>query len=110
MTRTHLVALSMACAITIALGARRADPKPGVDWPSFRGIRATGISEGAPLATTWDVASNKGVKWKAAIPGLGHSSPVIWRNTLCVATAISGKTDAGLRPGVYGDVASVPDD
>jgi outer membrane protein assembly factor BamB len=101
---------SSVLVITVALAARRADPKPGVDWPSFRGVRAAGIAEGFPLAATWDVAKNQNVKWKTAIPGLGHSSPVIWGNTLCVSTAISGKADAGLRPGVYGDVVSVPDD
>ena len=38
------------------------------------------------------------------------SSPVVWGDMLCVSTAISGKTDATLRPGLYGDIQSVPDD
>jgi outer membrane protein assembly factor BamB len=87
-----------------------ADPRPGVDWPSFRGIRASGVAEGFPAPATWDVPAGKGVKWSAGVPGLGHSSPVIWGNRLCVTTAISGKTDAGLRIGLYGDIASVQDE
>jgi outer membrane protein assembly factor BamB len=86
------------------------DPRPGVDWPSFRGIRGNGVADGFKTATTWDVPQNKGVRWKAAIPGLGHSSPIVWGNRVCLTTAISGKPDAGIKIGLYGDIASVPDD
>jgi outer membrane protein assembly factor BamB len=110
MTRKQLVALVAACLVGVTLTARRAEPKPGVDWPSFRGIKANGVADGFPLASTWDVAKNQNVLWKTPIPGLGHSSPIIWGDRLCVASAVSGKADAGLRPGLYGDVQSVPDD
>jgi outer membrane protein assembly factor BamB len=85
-------------------------PKPGVDWPQFRGISASGISENGPTPTTWDVAKNTNVLWKTPIPGLGLSSPVVWGDRIYVSTAISGKSDATLKPGLYGDIASVPDD
>jgi outer membrane protein assembly factor BamB len=85
------------------------NPKPGVDWPSFRGIRGSGIAEGFPTPTTWDVPANRGVRWKTPIPGLGHSSPIIWGNTVCVSTALSSAPDAGLKIGLYGDIASVVD-
>ncbi len=52
----------------------------------------------------------RGVQWKTPVSGLGHSSPVIWGRQLCVTTARSGKADAGLRLGLYGDIASVTDD
>lgn len=87
-----------------------ADPRPGVDWPSFRGINGSGVAEGFPTPTTWDVPAGKGVVWKTPVEGLGHSSPVIWGNQVCVTTAVSGKVDAGLRIGLYGDIASVEDD
>src|SRR5688572_12554726 len=103
-----VIAASAMAAIAVS-AAPDSDPKPGVDWPSFRGIRGAGISDGFPTATTWDVPAKKSVRWTAAVPGLGHSSPVIWGNRLCVTTAISGKADAGLRPGLYGDIASVQD-
>jgi outer membrane protein assembly factor BamB len=66
-------------------------PKPGVDWPSFRGIRASGVSEGANPPTTWDVQTSKNVRWKVPIAGLGNSSPVIWGNRVCVTTVTGGK-------------------
>lgn len=81
--------------------------RPGIDWPSFRGIGASDVADGKPAPTTFSPAT---ALWKTAIAGLGLSSPVIWANQLCVTTAISGRKDAGLRIGPYGDVASVNDD
>ena len=110
-TLMSVFAMCVGCAVAVLAvsAAPDIDPKPGVDWPSFRGIRGAGIADGFPTAATWDVPSKKNVRWSAAVPGLGHSSPVIWGNRLCVTTAISGRTDAGLRPGLYGDIASVED-
>ncbi len=108
----------LACAV--ALGAAAAStpvrvtaggaPRPGIDWPQFRGISAGGVSEGTPTASVWNVADGKNILWKTVIPGLGLSSPVVWGDQLFVSTAISGKRDATLRPGLYGDIESVPDD
>jgi len=79
-------------------------------WPSFRGVRGAGVADGPATPTTWDVPKGTGLRWKTPIAGLGHSSPVIWGKQLCVTTAKSGKADAGLRLGLYGDIASVTDD
>lgn len=56
------------------------------------------------------VGKGTNVLWKAPIPGLGLSSPIIWGDQLFVSTAVSGKKDAGLKAGLYGDIESVPDD
>src|SRR5262245_26341512 len=97
-----LAALGVCGALTLAAGAAApaADPKPGVDWPSFRGIGGAGVADGFATPITWDVPAKKNVRWSAAVPGLGHSSPVIWGSRLCVTTAISGKGDTSLRPGL----------
>ena len=98
------------CALAVcALAAAPDDPRPGVDWPSFRGIRGAGVADGFPTAATWDVPGRKGVRWTVQLPGLGHSSPVIWGNKLCVTTSVSGRPDAGLKIGLYGNIASVED-
>jgi outer membrane protein assembly factor BamB len=62
------------------------------------------------MPAVWNVAAGTNVLWKTAVPGLGLSSPVVWGDMLCVTSAISGKADAKLRPGLYGDIESVPDD
>jgi outer membrane protein assembly factor BamB len=106
----HLVAVVL-CIVAATVTVRpMSDARPGVDWPSFRGIDGAGVADGFPTATTWDVSSKKNVVWSVPVAGLGHSSPVIWGNELCLTTAISGKPDAGLRTGNYGDITSVPDD
>ena len=86
------------------------NPRPGVDWPQFRGIRANGVDETHPAPLTWNMEKNRGVVWKTPIPGLGHASPVVWGDAIYVATAISAKGDAGVRVGLYGDIKPVEDD
>ena len=84
-------------------------PRPGVDWPQFRGIRASGIDDRHPAPAAWDVPKNQSVLWKTEIPGLGHASPVVWGDALYLATSISGEKNAGLKVGLYGDIAPVQD-
>ena len=96
--------------LTFGVAAAPRAPKPGVDWPQFRGIDASGIAEGFSLPTTWDARRGTNVIWKASIPGLGLSSPVVWGDEIFVTTAISGKVDASLKIGLYGDITSVQDD
>ena len=77
MKRRQVFAIGLVVAIGV--GAHAAGtPKPGVDWPQFRGIRAGGVAEGFPLAEAWDIPSGRGVRWKTAIPGLGLASPIVW--------------------------------
>lgn len=72
-------------------------------WPSFRGPGASGLAP-APLPRQWDVPAGSGVRWKTPIPGLGHSSPVVWGDRVFVTTAVSAEggeypvgLDVGLR-------------
>jgi len=58
-------------------------------WPMFRGNFASGIQDHAGLPFDWDVATGKNIRWKAEIPGLGHSSPVVWGENIFVTTAVS---------------------
>jgi outer membrane protein assembly factor BamB len=97
-----------ALALTFAAAAPT-PPKAGVDWPQFRGIAASGVAEGFSLPSTWNAAAGTNVLWKTPIPGLGLSSPIVWKDEIFLSTAISGRKDAGLRVGLYGDIESVPD-
>lgn len=84
--------------------------RPGVDWPQFRGIAASGVGDDATLPATWDTAKGQGIAWKTPIPGLGLSSPVVWGDLMCLTTSISGRKDAGLKVGLYGNIEPVQDD
>ena len=96
----RLAALSSCVALAAAgaYGSERAG-----DWPQFRGPHAAGTGDGARLDDAWDAASGKGVAWKARIPGLAHSSPVVWGEQVFVTTAVSSRPDATFKPGLYGE-------
>jgi outer membrane protein assembly factor BamB len=79
-----------------------ATPETG-SWPSFRGPRASGIAEGQNLPDRWDGAKGENILWRTPIPGLAHSSPVVWGNRIFVTSAVSSNPAATFRPGLYGD-------
>jgi outer membrane protein assembly factor BamB len=78
-------------------------------WPSFRGPWALGFIENAKPPTTWNAETGEHIKWKTAIPGLGHSSPVIWDNFLFVTTAVNTTSSESLKVGLYGDIGEAND-
>jgi outer membrane protein assembly factor BamB len=93
--------LAIAAAIVAALPA-----VPAANWPSFRGGSASGTGTGTP-PTAWDLAKGTNVAWKTAIPGLGHSSPIVWGDRVFVTTAVA--TNGKEAPPVTGvmDVVGV---
>ena len=76
---------------------------PAGSWPSFRGPNASGIAEGQNLPDQWDVKTGQNILWRTPIPGLAHSSPIVWGNHIYVTTAISTDPKATFKPGLYGD-------
>jgi outer membrane protein assembly factor BamB len=72
-------------------------------WPSFRGAQASGIAEGQNLPDHWNVKTGENILWRTPIPGLAHSSPVVWGNRIFVTSAVSSDPKATFRPGLYGD-------
>ena len=57
------------------------------NWPGWRGPDSLGISAEKNIPVKWDMTRN--VQWKAEVPGLGHSSPVVWGDRVFVTTAVS---------------------
>ena len=72
------------------------------NWPSFRGPSAVGVMAGQNLPDKGDAGSGVGIRFKVKIPGLAHSSPVIWGDRLFVTTAVSSEWYASFKPGLYG--------
>src|SRR6204780_458592 len=74
---------SLLLSLTVLMQAFPADG-PG-DWPRWRGPENDGMARGdAPLH--W--SDTEHIKWKAEIPGRGHSSPVIWGDKVFVTTSV----------------------
>jgi outer membrane protein assembly factor BamB len=61
-------------------------------WPQWRGPNLNGTAVGdAPT----QFSDTQNIKWKAAIPGRGFSTPVIWGDKIFLTTAVpTGKTSA----------------
>src|SRR5688572_19216571 len=108
---SHVGVSVVLCLCAARLIAVAESPRPGIDWPQFRGIASAGIAEGFPLPVRWNMDPGENVRWKASIPGLSHSSPVVWRDLVCVTTAVTsaaGKSE-DLKVGLYGDIEPVND-
>lgn len=56
------------------------------NWPCFRGPNGDGTSTETNIPTRWDSVTN--VLWKVPVPGIGHSSPVVWNDKLILTTAL----------------------
>jgi outer membrane protein assembly factor BamB len=70
------------------------------NWPSFRGLDATGVAPAPskpPLS--WDLRGSKNVAWKTAIPGLAHSSPIVFGDRIYVTTAVAATGKPGIVTG-----------
>ena len=102
----HLSLLHFALFISIASLAQSEYME---QWPQFRGPFASGIVESNLIPDRWDVNTGENILWKKLIPGLGHSSPVVWGNRLFITTSISGSGSDSLKVGLYGDIDEVGD-
>lgn len=102
MKRTAVAVALLACTIaqpgSFASGVRGAalagDPPvamiaPGGDalkyWPSWRGPSGQGVVEGKGYQDTWSDTEN--ILWRVAVPGRGHSSPIVWGDRIFLTTA-----------------------
>src|SRR5687768_525487 len=62
------------------------------NWPQWRGD-GSGISSERGLPVEW--SESKNIRWKTAIPGRGHSSPIVWGSRVFVTTSIEGPVIPG---------------
>ncbi len=51
------------------------------NWPRFRGPNGTGVSDAKSIPAKW---TDQDYAWKVKLPGMGHSSPVVWGARLFV--------------------------
>jgi outer membrane protein assembly factor BamB len=74
---------------------------PSGNWPSFRGPQAAGVADGQQLPDRWNGEKGENVLWRTRIPGLAHSSPIVWGDRLFVTSAISSRAGATFKTGPY---------
>jgi outer membrane protein assembly factor BamB len=73
------------------------------NWPSFRGPSASGVADENKLPIAWDVSKGTNIAWKTPIPGLAHSSPIVWGDRVFVTTAVSSRGGDSFKRGLYGE-------
>jgi len=54
------------------------------NWSQFRGDDGTGMSQECDFSSQW---SADRIRWNVELPGVGHSSPVIWGNKVFLTSA-----------------------
>ena len=67
-------------------------------WPQWRGPLGTGVAPEADPPVHWSESRN--LLWKKVLPGLGHSTPILWGHRIFVTAAVP--TGDALKP-VYDD-------
>ena len=55
-------------------------------WPHWRGPRDNGVAPHGKPPLSWSETNN--VRWKAPLPGKGHSTPIVMANRVFVTAAI----------------------
>ena len=82
-----------AIALVITLGAtlcclpaQLASGQDGQYWPQWRGPLGTGVAPDADPPVEW--SESKNIRWKLALPGKGHSTPIIWGDRVFMTAAV----------------------
>ncbi|HXG49343.1 MAG TPA: PQQ-binding-like beta-propeller repeat protein [Methylomirabilota bacterium] len=55
-------------------------------WPQWRGPLANGVAPHADPPVEWSEKRN--IRWKVALPGKGHSSPIVWGDRVYLTSAV----------------------
>jgi outer membrane protein assembly factor BamB len=58
------------------------------NWPQWRGPLGTGAAPDGDPPVSWNESDATNIRWKAEIPGRGHSSPVVWGDRIFLTAAI----------------------
>src|SRR5690349_10331049 len=91
----YLCAVVLAC-MGAAVGSAETQTNPSPEskppaadldqWPQWRGPLFNGVAPHANPPTEW--SETKNVRWKVALPGKGHSTPVVWGDRVFVTSAV----------------------
>jgi outer membrane protein assembly factor BamB len=83
-TNSTLTLACITCALVLGVPPATC---AGSNWPSWRGAAANGTApDNCNPPVEW--SEEKNIAWKTPLPGLGHSTPVIWGERILLTTAI----------------------
>lgn len=90
----RLIVPGLLCVLCFLSDSARAQSTPS--WPQFRGAHAAGAAATA-VPVAWDVKAGRNVLWKTPIPGLSHSSPIVWGDHVFVVTTVPAAQAGAVR-------------
>ncbi|MDX1925856.1 MAG: PQQ-binding-like beta-propeller repeat protein [Pirellulaceae bacterium] len=73
---TLMISLMVASSVSLQLRAE--------NWPGWRGPKGDGHTTEQNLPVRWSATEN--VLWKIPIAGSGHSSPIVWEDSVFITT------------------------
>lgn len=82
--RPAVLALLLSVLVTWAAFDEAAS---GHEWSRFRGPDGGGVANVASAAAIPAKWSDRDIRWKVELPGVGHSSPVVWGDKVFVTCA-----------------------
>ncbi|MEN8228574.1 MAG: PQQ-binding-like beta-propeller repeat protein [Bacteroidota bacterium] len=65
------------------------------NWPQWRGPNASGVAPLGNPPSEWNEQMN--IKWKAEIPGIGHATPIIWKDQIILLSALPTERKAEIE-------------
>ena len=106
MIRSLLILLA---AISVAMPvAGQSENGDGTEfhWPQWRGPLGTGVAPHARPPVEW--SESKNIRWRIALPGKGHSTPIVWGDRVFITTAVpygeASKSRYSGAPGAHDEV------
>ena len=58
------------------------------NWPCWRGPRGDGTSADINVPTSWNGETGENIAWKIPVPGVGHASPVVWKDRILLVSCL----------------------
>src|SRR5262245_32641917 len=98
--------LAVVCVPDRPADSTRASVTAAESWAQWRGPLGTGVALNAQPPVVW--SETKNIRWKTAVPGKGHSSPVVWGDRIFLTTAIPFGDEIKprfVRPGAHDNLA-----
>ncbi len=83
--RRNLAVLGLVTSLSLA------GTVGGETWTQFRGPQGNGVASSGKLPDEWTAEKDveKNIEWKAEIPGVAWSQPVVWGDKIFLTTAVT---------------------
>lgn len=104
----RLLIAALLVSLVGAEGAQSADVNARCEqnWHQWRGPLGNGVAPAADPPVEWDAQTN--IRWKAAIPGAGSATPIVWDDRVFVLSARETDVPSDLAAQPHPDAKTRP--